>query len=113
MTDVFSKEVRSKIMFSIKGKDTKPEIKLRKELFHRGYRYSLKHRFKQLNFTPDIVLVSRKTCIFIDGCFWHKCPKCYNMPKSNVKYWQRKIERNIQRDRPVSSDSDRKKRLPV
>ena len=99
MADVFSKETRSKIMSCIRGKDTKPEIMLRKELFKRGYRYSLKHKFKGLNFTPDMVMVSRKICVFVDGCFWHKCPECYKRPKSNKDYWERKIERNIQRDK--------------
>lgn len=99
MTDVFSKETRSKIMSSIRGKDTKPEIMLRKALFRRGYRYSLAHRFRGLNFTPDMVMVSRKVCIFVDGCFWHKCPRCYDEPKSNRKYWKKKIERNVKRDR--------------
>lgn len=99
MADVFSKETRSKIMSCIRGKDTKPEIMLRKELFKRGFRYSLKHKFKELNFTPDMVMISRKTCVFVDGCFWHKCPECYERPKSNKDYWERKIERNIQRDK--------------
>ena len=99
MADQFSKEVRSKIMSKIRGKNTKPEIALRKALFRQGYRYSLNYRFKELNFKPDIVMVSRKTCIFIDGCFWHMCPKCYRPPKSNKKYWVPKIERNRERDR--------------
>lgn len=99
MTDRFSKEVRSKIMSKIRGKNTKPEIILRKALFRRGYRYSLNHRFKELNFKPDLVMVSRKTCIFIDGCFWHGCKKCYRPPKSNKRYWIPKIRRNVGRDR--------------
>lgn len=99
MADIFSKETRSKIMSRIRSKNTSPEIKLRKALFNIGYRYSLSHRFKGLNFNPDLVLVSRKTCIFIDGCFWHGCEKCYRPPKSNKKYWVPKIKRNIERDR--------------
>ncbi len=96
--DKFSQEIRSKIMSKIRGKDTKPEVKLRKALHKLGYRYSLRHRFKDYNFKPDIVLVSRRTCIFIDGCFWHKCPKCYRAPKSNKEYWIPKIEGNVIRD---------------
>lgn len=99
MTDKFSLEVRSNIMSKIKGKDTKPEIRLRKALHALGYRYSLKKRFKELNFRPDIVMVSRKTVIFLDGCFWHKCPKCFKAPKSRKEYWGPKIARNVERDR--------------
>ncbi|MBM3200652.1 very short patch repair endonuclease [Candidatus Woesearchaeota archaeon] len=99
MADIFSKKTRSKIMSCIRGKDTKPEILLRKALFKKGYRYSLNHRFKELNFKPDIVMVSRKVCIFIDGCFWHGCERCYRPPKSNKKYWIPKIKRNMQRDK--------------
>ncbi len=99
MVDRFNKEVRSRIMSKIKGKNTRPELLLRKALFKLGYRYGLNHRFKELNFKPDLVMVSRKTCIFIDGCFWHKCPNCYKHPKSNKKYWLPKIKRNAERDK--------------
>ena len=100
MVDRVSAQVRSKIMSSVKSKDTKPEISLRRELFKRGFRYSLKHHFKGINIKPDIVMVSRKTCIFVDGCFWHKCPECYEKkePKSNRGYWLPKIQRNVERD---------------
>jgi len=80
-------------------RNSKPEKVLRKKLFSLGYRYSLNHRFKELNFKPDLVMVSRKKCVFVDGCFWHKCPRCYKEPKSNKRYWLPKIERNVQRDK--------------
>ena len=99
MVDKFSKKTRSMIMSRIRGNDTKPEIALRKALFRKGYRYSLKYRFKELNFKPDIVMVSRKICIFIDGCFWHRCPICFKEPKSNKRYWRPKLERNVERDK--------------
>lgn len=99
MTDKFSKEVRSNIMSNIRSKNTQPELQLRSKLHKFGYRYSLHYKFISPNFTPDIVMVSRKVVIFIDGCFWHKCPKCYRQPKSNKKYWLPKIERNVQRDK--------------
>ena len=98
MVDKFSKETRSIIMSKVQ-RNSKPEQILRKKLFSLGYRYSLKHRFKELNFKPDQVMVSRKTCVFVDGCFWHKCPRCYKEPKSNKRYWLPKIERNVQRDK--------------
>lgn len=97
MVDTFSKEIRSKIMSKVQ-RNSEPEQVLRKALFRLGYRYSLKYRFKELNFKPDVVMVSRKTCVFIDGCFWHRCPKCYRPPKSNKSYWTSKIERNVERD---------------
>tara|TARA_Y100000310_G_scaffold31345_1_gene29733 strand:- start:8080 stop:8490 length:411 start_codon:yes stop_codon:yes gene_type:complete len=98
MTDKFSKRIRSKIMSKVQ-RNSNPEQVLRKALFRLGYRYSLNHRFKELNFKPDIVMVSRNVCIFVDGCFWHGCPKCYKAPKSNKRYWTQKIKRNIERDK--------------
>jgi DNA mismatch endonuclease (patch repair protein) len=99
MPDRFSKEIRSRIMSRIRGKDTKPEIKLRKALHGLGYRYSLRHRFSEIRCTPDITMVSGKTVVFVDGCFWHRCPRCFRAPKSNRRYWGPKIERNVQRDK--------------
>ncbi|MEK6900166.1 MAG: very short patch repair endonuclease [Nanoarchaeota archaeon] len=98
MGDKFSKETRSRIMSKVQ-RNSKPEQVLRKKLFILGYRYSINYRFKELNFKPDMVLVSKKTCIFVDGCFWHRCPRCYKAPKSNKEYWLPKIERNVQRDK--------------
>ncbi len=99
MPDKFSKEVRSRIMSRIRGKDTKPELELRRALHRLGYRYSLRHRFPEIRCTPDITMVSRRTVIFVDGCFWHKCPKCFRAPKSNRRYWDQKIARNVERDK--------------
>jgi len=96
ITDLFSKKTRSKIMSKIKSKDTSPEKKLRKALWEKGYRYRIHYK---LPGKPDIVFVSKKTAIFVDGCFWHKCPKCYIPPKSNKKYWLPKIEKNVERDK--------------
>ena len=69
MADWLPKETRSKIMSHIRSKNTKPEVIFRKALFTKGYRYSLRHKIKGLRNPPDITLVSRKACIFIDGCF--------------------------------------------
>jgi DNA mismatch endonuclease, patch repair protein len=98
MADKVSKEIRSHIMSKVQ-RNSKPEQILRKALFRRGYRYSLKHRFKELNFRPDMVMISRKACIFVDGCFWHRCPRCFRAPRSNKRYWGPKIARNVERDR--------------
>jgi DNA mismatch endonuclease, patch repair protein len=88
----------SRVMSSIKGKDTKPEILLRKALFNRGlkgYRLHVKH----LPGKPDIVFTKSKLAIFVHGCFWHRCPKCQmHTPKHNTVYWQTKFDKNVQRD---------------
>ncbi|MBN2372183.1 DNA mismatch endonuclease Vsr [bacterium] len=98
--DVFDKATRSKIMASIKSTDTQPEIKVRKFLFSKGFRYRL--HGKDLPGSPDIVLPKYKTVIFVNGCFWHGHPckigSGKRMPKSNSKFWERKIKRNINRD---------------
>ena len=97
MPDKFSREVRSRIMSRIKSKNTKPELMLKKALKGSYLRYQPKVCGK-----PDFASKKRKVAIFIDGCFWHKCPKCYRAPKSNKKYWLPKIEGNVQRAREVT-----------
>ncbi len=86
-------------MAAIKGKDTKPEMIVRKYLFSRGLRFRVQVR--KLPGTPDIVLPKYKTAIFVNGCFWHGHEGCkyFRLPKSNVEFWKEKIERNIERDR--------------
>ena len=98
MADRMTKEQRHRCMVSIKGKDTKPEMLVRRYLHSRGYRYRVNVR--RLPGTPDIVLRKYRTVIFINGCFWHGHEDCryFVLPKSNTQYWQQKIERNKQRD---------------
>lgn len=98
MTDVFSQEKRSRIMSSVKSKDTKPEIVVRKLLHSMGYRFRL-HR-EDLPGTPDIVLPKYKKVIFVHGCFWHGhegCPRA-KLPKTNMEFWGVKITKNMTRD---------------
>ena len=85
-------------MASIRGKNTKPEIMVRKFLFCRGFRYRLNH--PRLPGHPDIVLRKYRTCVFVNGCFWHGHEGCryYVIPKSNTEFWKAKIERNRNRD---------------
>ncbi|HAW52811.1 MAG TPA: very short patch repair endonuclease [Flavobacteriales bacterium] len=100
--DRLSKEKRSWNMSLIKGRDTKPEMIVRKMLHRLGYRFRL-HR-KNLPGTPDIVLPKYNTVIFVHGCFWHRhagCRYAYK-PKSRVNFWQDKIRQNMERDRKVS-----------
>ena len=98
MSDVMTPEQRSRCMAAIKGKDTKPEMIVRKYLFSRGLRFRVQVR--KLPGTPDIVLKKYKTVVFIDGCFWHGHKDCkyFRMPKSNVDFWRHKIAMNIARD---------------
>jgi len=86
-------------MSKIRSKDTKIEILFRKVLWKKGFRYR-KNSSKYFG-KPDLVLPKYKTVIFIDSCFWHNCPKHGYLPKSNLKYWRKKIERNKERDKEV------------
>lgn len=97
-TDVFSKEKRSAVMRAVKGRDTKPEVALRKKLFALGYRYRL--NVKTLPGKPDLVLPKYRTVIFVHGCFWHghDCKRGARAPKQNADYWREKIARNKARD---------------
>ena len=85
-------------MAAIKGKDTKPEIIVRKYLFSRGLRYRL--HVRKLQGSPDIVLPKYKVVIFVNGCFWHGHENCRysHLPKSNVEFWEYKIRHNKARD---------------
>lgn len=91
-------EQRSRCMAAIKGKDTKPEMIVRKYLFSRGLRYRVNDR--KLPGSPDIVLKKYKTVVFIDGCFWHGHEGCryYRLPKTNTDFWRHKIAMNMARD---------------
>ena len=91
----------SKSMSANRCKDTKPELIVRKYLWSLGYRYRLNH--KRLPGKPDIVLRRYRTCIFVNGCFWHGHSDCkyYQTPKSNQDYWIPKIRRNQERDKAV------------
>jgi DNA mismatch endonuclease (patch repair protein) len=99
MADRVSKEKRSEIMSSIRGKDTKPELMVRRYLFSRGFRYTLHD--KSLAGRPDICLKKYNRLIFVNGCFWHGHANCkiFSMPKTNKKFWHNKIGTNINRDK--------------
>ena len=97
MADNHSKEVRSMNMSHIRSKNTRPEEKVRKYLFSKGFRY--RKNVRTLPGCPDIVLPKYKTVIFVNGCFWHKhdCPR-FVWPTSNEEYWIPKITGNVERD---------------
>lgn len=89
---------RSKIMAKIKGKDTSIELKVRKYLYHCGFRY--RKNVKELPGKPDIVIEKYKVVIFVNGCFWHHHYNCKlaTTPKTRKEYWIPKIQRNIDND---------------
>lgn len=95
--DIWSKEKRSAVMARIRGKDTKPELIVRRYLYHRGYRY--RKNFRGLPGTPDVVLRKYRVVIFVHGCFWHGHDADMHIPASNRDYWEKKIARNKERDR--------------
>lgn len=99
MADVFPREVRSRIMSRIRSKDTKPELAVRRILWGRGLRYRVHSR--AVLGTPDISNRRRRLAVFVDGCFWHGCPKCYSEPKTNVEFWREKVRRNRARREAV------------
>ncbi len=99
MADVHDTKTRSYNMSQIKGKDTKPEMIVRKFLFSKGYRYKLHDR--NLPGKPDIVLPKYKSVIFVNGCFWHAHANCryFTIPKTNKEWWINKLERNKKNDK--------------
>jgi DNA mismatch endonuclease (patch repair protein) len=115
--DHLTPQQRSKNMAAIRSKDTKPEMIVRKGLWSRGFRYRL--NYKRLPGHPDLVLRKYRTCIFVNGCFWHghnvalpqmsdgrgqmgdviESSECCKIPKTNREFWVKKIRRNMERDR--------------
>lgn len=100
MTDVLTNEQRSYNMSQIRAKDTKPELVIRKLLFEKGIRgYRIHYN---LPGKPDIVFVRKKVVIFVDGCYWHKCPVCFIEPRTRRDFWMKKINGNAKRDKKVN-----------
>ncbi|HBO2190509.1 TPA: very short patch repair endonuclease [Pseudomonas aeruginosa] len=96
--DRLSVERRSWLMSRVKGKNTAPELVVRRLIFGMGYRYRLHLRY--LPGRPDLAFLRRRKVIFVNGCFWHGHPDCRygRLPKTRLEYWQEKIERNKERD---------------
>lgn len=113
MPDKLTIEQRHRNMAAIHGKDTKPEMIVRRFLWNRGFRYRL--NYKRLPGKPDVVLGKYRTCIFVNGCFWHGhyinlpidnlqssiSSECCKIPKTNREFWVKKITRNRERDGEV------------
>lgn len=107
MTDIKTPAERSKNMAAIKGKNTKPEVFLRKQLFTAGYRY--RNNSSLAPGHPDIWLRKYNTAIFVHGCFWHRhsgCKLCY-MPKSRVEFWEKKFTDNINSVCSLTKNTDK------
>ena len=103
MVDNLSPKDRSRLMSRVRGKDTKPEMLVRRLAHSLGYRFRL-HR-RDLPGSPDLVFPNRKKVIFVHGCYWHRhdCRKA-TTPKSNVEFWQKKFDDNVMRDQKNLDD---------
>nr|WP_081353861.1 very short patch repair endonuclease [Nitrosospira multiformis] len=87
---------RSELMSRIRGKNTSPELKLRRALWAIGLRYRLYQRIGRAK--PDLVFKRAQLAVFVDGCFWHQCPLHSAIPQGNRTFWQAKLGRNVERD---------------
>lgn len=98
---------RSQNMARVKSKNTKPEVFLRKLLWHKGFRYRL--NYKELPGSPDLYIPKYKVAIFVNGCFWHMHENCRysSIPKNNHDFWKNKLEGNVERDKQNYSKLER------
>lgn len=101
MVDFVDKRTRSRIMSAIRGKNTRPEMVLRRALHARGLRYRI--HAKEIRGCPDIVFPKYRAVIFVHGCFWHRHKNCRfaTKPTTNTGYWETKFASNVERDRVV------------
>lgn len=96
--------VRRRIMQSNRSRDTRPEIRLRQELYALGLRYRVAQRpIAGFRRTADVVFRPTKIAVFVDGCFWHSCPQHGSLPLRNRDYWVSKLDRNVRRDAETNS----------
>lgn len=98
MTDIVNKEQRSRNMSRIRGRDTKPELVVRRTAHRMGFRFRLYR--KDLPGTPDLIFPKHRLAVFVHGCYWHRhsgCRFAYS-PKSRVEFWTKKFEQNVERD---------------
>lgn len=100
MVDVLTPEQRQRCMSRVRNKNTDIEITLRKALWASGIRYRLNAK---LPGKPDLVFAGAKLAVFVDGCYWHGCPKHGQIPQTNESFWREKIGRNVARDAAVNN----------
>jgi DNA mismatch endonuclease (patch repair protein) len=103
MTDVVDRETRSRMMAGIRGRDTRPEMALRRALHARGFRYRL--HGADLPGRPDLVFPRHRAVVFVHGCFWHRHPGCRyaTMPATREAFWSAKFDANVARGRAVQA----------
>lgn len=101
MVDIVDAETRSRMMAGIKGKNTRPELALRRALHARGFRYRL--HSKKVQGRPDLVLPKHRAVVFVHGCFWHRHEGCRytTNPATRTAFWQAKFQANVARDNAV------------
>ena len=99
MVDTVDRQTRSRIMASVRGRDTRPEMFVRRGLHRLGFRFRVDSR--DMPGSPDLKLTRHRAVIFVHGCFWHRHDGCRyaSMPRSNVDFWVEKFTRNVERDR--------------
>lgn len=104
MADIVDSRTRSRMMSGIKGKNTKPEMLVRRHLHRKGLRFRL--HGKDLPGKPDLIFPGRRVALFVHGCFWHRhegCPKA-TTPSTNSRFWENKFSSNVSRDRRVKDE---------
>jgi len=101
MTDIVSRQTRSRMMAGIRGQDTFPELTVRRFLHRAGFRFRI--AAARLPGKPDIVLPKHRTVVFVHGCFWHRHSRCKyaTVPATRRKFWLTKFEENVARDKRV------------
>lgn len=104
MVDIVDSKTRSRMMSRIRGRDTIPELRLRKALHKLGYRYRL--NAPELPGRPDLVFPKFRAVVLVHGCFWHRHRGCRfaTTPSSNISFWQQKFDKNLSRDARVLRD---------
>ena len=100
--DKLSPVQRSALMSRVRGRNTLPELKLRSAMWQIGIRFRLGQRIGRAQ--PDVVFKGARLAVFVDGCFWHSCPVHKSRPKSNQRFWDEKLARNVARDRKTTAD---------
>lgn len=103
MPDVFTKEKRSEVMSRIKGKGNKDTELVMIQILRRSHISGWRRNQAVLG-KPDFIFPKNKVALFVDGCFWHSCPKHSNMPKNNQGFWREKLQKNKDRDKFVTHE---------